>query len=210
MSSSSLETAYFNKDITAFANIATILGKTGQIDKEYLNTDPVADQIFRRGTALTNIVALTPFDIDSLIYVQILLENHANPNHANQTLNGLKPLGNLIQNAQQNFVYADSDSLDTSLEALIKLLLSYGVNTLPYEKSNGEVPEMIEKILLDYSSEIDLTDHKLLYEELCSELSKENNLTKLRLLAKALEVSTKGNKAELCNVISQHLIHLSH
>lgn len=206
MSQDSLEKAYFNKDLSAFVQAAQKAASMNQIDKEYNNTNPLFDNLFRKGSALTTISALAPFDITTIPFVQALLEAGADPNYANLSLGGLSVLENLIANAQPNFVYADPDSLQESLRALIKLLVNYGADTQPYEGVGGDIPDIIDSVLLEYAGEIDGTDSRELQTKLCEDLSKQNNLAQLKLLAKSLGLTTMGKKADLCSVISQQLL----
>lgn len=206
MSPDSLEKAYFNKDLSAFVQATKKAAVMNQIDREYNNTNPLFDNLFRKGSALTTISALAPFDITTIPFVQALLEAGADPNYTNLSLGGLSVLENLIVNAQPNFVYADPDSLQESLTALIKLLVNYGADTQPYEGVGGDIPDIIDNVLLEYAGEIDGTDSRELQMKLCEDLSKQNNLAQLKLLAKSLGLTTAGKKADLCSIISQQLL----
>ncbi|MEX0597864.1 MAG: SAP domain-containing protein [Candidatus Paceibacterota bacterium] len=206
-----LEKAYFNKDLPAFTKAAREAAGANLIDKEYYSSDSFSDNVFKRGTALTTISALTPFDASSLAFVQTLLEAGANPNHKNINLGGLTPIENIISNAEPNYVYADPTELEESLLSLLKLLIGYGAETTPYEGVSGETARFIDSILLDYAAEVDSkssssSDKRELHASLCEDLSKQNNLAQLRLLAKSMNLNTSGKKAELCGIISQYLL----
>jgi hypothetical protein len=202
-----LETSYFKKDLTSFVKAVEQARASGTLDKEFSNVGP-QDNKFKKGTALTTIVALTPFDNNSLPFVQALLEGGANPNHKNITMGGLTPLDNLVINAEPHFVYGDPEQVDNNVLELLKLLLSYGVDTSQYEgKADTQVGRVLDELLLNYATEIDTeTDQLAFQRRLCADLSKENNVTQLRLLAKSLGLSTTGRKAELCSIIAQQLV----
>lgn len=204
--SSALEKAYFNKDLAGFVQATLEALANNQIDKEYYNSNPVSDNVFKRGTALTTISALAPFDPSSIPFVQALLEAGADPNHKNVNLNNLTPLANLITNAEPNFVYAEPEQLQESLLTLLRLLISYGADTMEFEGATGETAKAIDSILLEYAGEIDGGDTRALHAKLCEDLSKQNNLAQLRLIAKSLNLSTTGKKADLCGSISQYLL----
>jgi hypothetical protein len=202
-----LEKAYFNKDLPAFTKAAKEAANANLIDKEYYNSNPLSENVFRRGTALTTISALTPFDSSSIPFVQVLLEAGANPNHKNINLGGLTPIENIISNAEPNYVYADPLELEESLLSLLKLLIGYGAETTTYEGVSGETARFIDSILLDYAAEVDSSnDKRAFHASLCEDLSKQNNLAQLRLLAKSMNLNTSGRKAELCGTISQYLL----
>lgn len=203
--SSALEKAYFNKDLSGFIQAAQDALAANQIDKEYYNSGTV-DNSFKRGSALTTITALAPFDLGSIPYVQALLEAGADPNHRNVNLGGLTPLANLVTNAEPNFVYAEPSALQEALLALLKLLISFGADTTSYEGGSGDTAKAIESVLLDYAGEIDGGDLPALHTKLCEDLSKQNNLAQLRLIAKSLNLATTGKKADLCSTISQALL----
>jgi len=208
----SIEKAFFQKDLESFKKAVEKARSQNVLDREYNKSDlGFSDTSFKRGTALTNIVALTPFDESNLPYVEILLENGADPNHNNKSLGNLNNsvIENLIVNAEPNFVYADPESLDATLYALIKLLISYGLDTKNVESMEyrgNEVYNTIESVLVDYGSEIDTGDKKVLHATLCSDLSKNNNVGQLKMLAKSLGLPTTGNKQDLCGLIALTLV----
>lgn len=204
---SDLEQAYLKKDLGEFVRILQTMKSNNDIDVE---ADDPKYQIFKKGTPLTTMVAISPFDSAAIPYVQALLESNTDPNHINHTLGGLTVLENLKKNAEPNFNLAD-DTLQKNLNDLINLLISYGADTIPYEdKSDSETAKTINKILLDYASEIDATTDLMgLHDRLCKDLSKENNLRQLKMLAKGLGITVSGKKADICSDISQFILYKS-
>lgn len=199
-----MEQAYLKRDLGAFVRLAQQSKANDTINNEM--TDPKA-QIFKKGTMLTTLAALAAFDPNTMPYVQALLEAGADPNYKNKTLNGMTVLENLVANAEPNFDLEDTNLVQQNLYDLIELLISYGVDTSKYEGNRDTIGKIIDKVLLNYASDIDTTpDPMLLYNKLCQELSKENNIRQLQMLAQGLGIEVHGKKADICSTISQYLI----
>jgi len=219
-----MDTAYYNQDLQAFKKALD----TNDLEMEYpLSKNTFKGQPFSseyhiigeglfKGTPLVSLTAQSALGYDRAIdFMKALLSAGADPNHVS-IMRGITPLGYLYQlERKYPQFYKKSNYLGTSLTDTIRALLAAGADYEEYieQNQNAFTTSIIQDVLNETRGDIfsnkrfvPVSDYTEQYTKFCQDLSKETNLTELRVIAREFNIPTTGlHKADICHAIAQHL-----